>query len=244
MTASATSVGRTASLAVLPDEGAPRFQGMWREPDGLYYVRARNYDPETGRFLSRDPEEGNRVRPETYSPTAFAASNPYLFSDATGRFPNISGLSAATQARFALAATAIANVGRSLLAQLNRWRDVISRFRSPPLPRVVIDPSKWRFIFGDVASNAHNAARSLQNARVFGRIGVRDTAAGRSALLEHFRRISETGANILRVWSTDHGTFLERESLFFGPGGVVKLNTTWQLVGRSQRLVTIIPRSG
>jgi uncharacterized protein RhaS with RHS repeats len=32
---------------------------------GLYYLRARYYNPQTGRFLSRDPEDGNRLDPAT-----------------------------------------------------------------------------------------------------------------------------------------------------------------------------------
>ena len=57
---------------------------MWREPDGLYYVRARNYDPRTGRFLSRDPAEGRRSNPTTFASYAFAHNNSFLFRDPTG----------------------------------------------------------------------------------------------------------------------------------------------------------------
>ena len=36
------------------------YRGEQYDPDlGLYYLRARYYNPQTGRFLSRDPEDGN-----------------------------------------------------------------------------------------------------------------------------------------------------------------------------------------
>jgi RHS repeat-associated protein len=66
--------------------GDGRFQGMWKDAGtGLYYVRARYYDPKTGRFLSRDPAEGQLEQPESFMPYVFANSNPYLFDDPTGR---------------------------------------------------------------------------------------------------------------------------------------------------------------
>ena len=72
-------------LAALPEEGAPRFQGMWREPDGLYYVRARNYDPQTGRFLSRDPADGQRLVPSSFSLYTPFANSPFWYRDPDGR---------------------------------------------------------------------------------------------------------------------------------------------------------------
>ncbi len=46
--------------AVLPSEtlGDFRLHGMWMDVTGLYFVRARTYDAETGRFVSRDPAQG------------------------------------------------------------------------------------------------------------------------------------------------------------------------------------------
>ena len=96
------------ALAALPAEGAPRFQGMWREPDGLYYVRARNYDPLTGRFLSRDPEEGNRSDPSSFATYAFAHNNSFSFADPTGR------LAVAAPAALSSIASAFSNITRSL----------------------------------------------------------------------------------------------------------------------------------
>ena len=64
-----------------------RFHGAWLEADtGFYHMRARDYDPVTGRFLSRDPVEGATTEPESYHPYVFAYSNPHFYSDPTGEF--------------------------------------------------------------------------------------------------------------------------------------------------------------
>jgi RHS repeat-associated protein len=40
--------------------------GEQYDPDlGLYYLRARYYNPATGGFLSRDPEDGQPNNPKT-----------------------------------------------------------------------------------------------------------------------------------------------------------------------------------
>ncbi|MEZ4327744.1 MAG: RHS repeat-associated core domain-containing protein [Polyangiales bacterium] len=62
------------------------FQGMWRDEDGTYFVRARVYDARTGRFLSRDPASGDVHDPKSLWRYAFANDNPLLFSDPTGLF--------------------------------------------------------------------------------------------------------------------------------------------------------------
>ena len=64
-----------------------RFHGAWLDAaTGLYYLRARDYDPRTGRFLSRDPAEPVLHQPESLHPYVFANSNPQLFTDPTGAF--------------------------------------------------------------------------------------------------------------------------------------------------------------
>ncbi len=64
-----------------------RFHGEWLDAQtDLYHLRARYYDPQVGRLLSRDPVEPARLRPETLNDYAFAFSNPYLYSDPTGLF--------------------------------------------------------------------------------------------------------------------------------------------------------------
>jgi RHS repeat-associated protein len=44
------------------------FNGQYRDENGLIYLRARYYNPEVGRFLSRDPYRGDMSRPVTMHP--------------------------------------------------------------------------------------------------------------------------------------------------------------------------------
>ncbi len=77
----------TGTLAAVADEGDFRFQGMWLDGEsGLYYVRARVYEPETGRFLSRDPVEGRRGFPESAHAYGVARESPTMFRDPSGGF--------------------------------------------------------------------------------------------------------------------------------------------------------------
>jgi RHS repeat-associated protein len=52
---------------------------------GLYYLRARYYNPVTGRFLSRDPEDGKILDPATLHKYLYASGDPVNSLDPTGR---------------------------------------------------------------------------------------------------------------------------------------------------------------
>jgi len=52
----------------------------------LYYLRARYYDPDTGRFISRDPLAGDPQDPLTLHPYLFAHDDPVNGLDPTGQF--------------------------------------------------------------------------------------------------------------------------------------------------------------
>jgi RHS repeat-associated protein len=52
---------------------------------GLYYLRARYYNPGTGRFLSRDPLDGNAIDPASLHKYLYASGDPVNAKDPTGK---------------------------------------------------------------------------------------------------------------------------------------------------------------
>ncbi len=60
---------------------------LGREVDaesGLYHLRARAYDARTGRFLQKDPQQGNLSDPRSQHPYIYALNSPTHYSDASG----------------------------------------------------------------------------------------------------------------------------------------------------------------
>lgn len=63
-----------------------RFAGEELDPEsGLVYLRARYYDPRTGRFLTRDPLLGTFDGPMSQHAYAYAADNPVNLVDPSGK---------------------------------------------------------------------------------------------------------------------------------------------------------------
>ena len=51
----------------------------------LYYLRARYYNPATGRFMSRDPEDGKAKDPKSLHKYLYAGGDPVNLMDPRGR---------------------------------------------------------------------------------------------------------------------------------------------------------------
>ncbi|HDQ72679.1 MAG TPA: PKD domain-containing protein, partial [Chloroflexi bacterium] len=63
------------------------YTGEWFDDDvGLVYLRARWYDADAGRFIRRDPWEGERQRPISLQPYLYAIDNPVNLTDPTGQY--------------------------------------------------------------------------------------------------------------------------------------------------------------
>ena len=63
------------------------YTGEYQEADtGLVYLRARWYDPSTGRFLSRDPFPGLAALPQTQHPYVYVGNNPINLTDPSGEY--------------------------------------------------------------------------------------------------------------------------------------------------------------
>ena len=58
--------------------------GVMSDAPDLYYLRARYYDPDLGRFLTQDPSSGKTRDPQTLNKYAYALDNPVLYIDISG----------------------------------------------------------------------------------------------------------------------------------------------------------------
>jgi len=63
------------------------FTGKEKDSTGLHYFGARYYDPELGRFLTRDPVGGRTTVPQALNPYSYCLNNPLKYIDPDGRDP-------------------------------------------------------------------------------------------------------------------------------------------------------------
>jgi len=61
--------------------------GIYDESTGLYYLNARYYAPQDGRFLSQDTCRGEAGEPATWNLYVYCADNPVGYVDPSGHFP-------------------------------------------------------------------------------------------------------------------------------------------------------------
>ena len=82
------SYGELAQASGLGTPSSLGFAGELADPSGLLYLRARWYDPQTGRFLTTDPVEGDPTSPVSLNAYMYGAANPVRFTDPSGKCPS------------------------------------------------------------------------------------------------------------------------------------------------------------
>ncbi|WP_198524665.1 RHS repeat-associated core domain-containing protein [Paenibacillus phocaensis] len=64
-----------------------RYSGeYWDNTTDLQYLRARWYDPNAGRFVSKDPYEGSIDNPQSLNRYSYVANNPLIYTDPSGQY--------------------------------------------------------------------------------------------------------------------------------------------------------------
>ncbi len=63
------------------------YTGEQQDSSGMVYLRARVYDPNVGRFLTRDTWGGNSNKPLSYNRWTYVEGNPINLTDPTGMHP-------------------------------------------------------------------------------------------------------------------------------------------------------------
>ncbi|WP_386071324.1 RHS repeat-associated core domain-containing protein [Tahibacter sp. UC22_41] len=77
----------TANAELVSTDNQPvGFTGYVKDTEsGLYYAKARYYDPATARFTTEDPEAGKDLEPPSLHRYLYAYANPTAYIDPTGR---------------------------------------------------------------------------------------------------------------------------------------------------------------
>jgi len=105
---------------------------------GLYYLRARYYNPETGRFLSRDPWSGDINSPATLHKYLYANGDPVNGMDPTGRDDTVDFL---LDVGIAVRNTAaVYTVGVAVACELHVVASVIGLASDPTIDKKTISP--------------------------------------------------------------------------------------------------------
>ena len=60
--------------------------GIYDQSTGLYYLNARYYNPEDGRFLTEDTCHGENEKPDTQHLYLYCANNPVNYVDPSGHY--------------------------------------------------------------------------------------------------------------------------------------------------------------
>lgn len=96
----------------------------------LYYLRARYYNPQSGRFMSRDPNAGMSVVPATLHKYLYASADPANRMDPSGRdalFETGVLLERDTiKVPYLNAMGCVAGIGFGAIAELKVWQDKVS----------------------------------------------------------------------------------------------------------------------
>jgi RHS repeat-associated protein len=98
------------------------------DPDlGLYYLRARYMNPLTGRFMSRDPEDGSTFDPSSLHRYLYAGGDPMNRIDPSGRADTIETVFTITVITTPTEAGLVALVGGTG-AQIAAWAAVAEQY--------------------------------------------------------------------------------------------------------------------
>jgi RHS repeat-associated protein len=151
------SWGTTGSLA---SSERYRFAGERNDTEsGLVYLRARQYDPKVGRFVSADPVLGSLSRPQTQNRYAYVSNNPLKFVDPSG-----------------------------MDGEVPWWLDILTLGLASQVPKTIewwnhaSDAERWGFVAGIAVAVAIGVAIGLSC--VFaGCVGLVLLAAGSAAFL-------------------------------------------------------------
>ena len=111
--------------------------------------------------------------------------------------------------------------------------------------QAIVSAGKYDYIFGRVTTDDHNASRSAQNNNQLARVGIYNNPEGIEILQSFFDGVVGDDSNIMKSYTNKFGNYQVRNALLAGPGGFIRMETTWQVLNDGNyRLTTAIPFGG
>ena len=98
------------------------YTGVQYDPNiGFYYLRARYYNHNIGRFVTTDPWQGNTFEPVSLHKFKYANNNPVMFIDRTGKYSIQSAVT--TYAIISILASIAIPQSHETIDRLGYWND-------------------------------------------------------------------------------------------------------------------------
>ena len=122
-----------------------RYTGKPEDNTGLYYYGARYYDPNTGRFITRDTVFGDLTRPQTLNKYIYCLNNPQKFTDPDGKAGMVAAWIVAT------AVYTIAHVRSAVINyEKNRNKLMTDSYHNWELKRIIVKETTRGVIKGGI----------------------------------------------------------------------------------------------
>jgi len=143
---------------------AYRYTGeQWDTDLGMYFLRARYLDPETGRFHTLDTYEGSRSDPQTLHKYLYAHANPVMGVDPSGMFQeySLAGQGVKVAVTMDLTLGLYAAIG---MQAYNSYQSAVSSQVITEIRRLVpdgLDPKQEERIKTAMATDPHSRPRAV-----------------------------------------------------------------------------------
>jgi hypothetical protein len=105
---------------------------------------------------------------------------------------------------------------------------------------ITIQDRKLDYLFNkDIKPDVHNSPRAVQNAQQLQKLGIYNDKEGRKIIREHLNSVFQNNNNIIDSYINPHKKTIEkRESLLAGPGGLLKVLSSWEVLPDGTRRLT------
>jgi RHS repeat-associated protein len=172
----------------------------------LEYLRARYYEPETGRFLTRDSYLGSIMEPLSLNRYAYAGNNPLMYNDPSGHFWNpikaiTSGISSAWKSTKSFVSSAYSVVSSFVSSAYKKTSNFVSsaynNFREGASKTYTSYKTKAETTINNIKKSATVIKAQIKQKKASKINSAKNTAKEKAAKAAERRKKACEGASVL-----------------------------------------------